>query len=66
MDMLLVILMEKKFWTVLRKRIAKNELKSSMALKYRSSSNKTGKEITCAVMIRIIVSFANQIFLELS
>ena len=40
MAMLLVILMEKNFWTVLRKRIAKNELKSSMALKCRSSSNK--------------------------
>ena len=35
----------------------------STALKCGSFSKKTSKESTCAVMIRIIVSFAHQIFL---
>ena len=35
----------------------------SAALRCRSFSEKTSKECTCAVMIRIITTFANQIFL---
>ena len=37
----------------------------STALKCRSFSEKSSKNSTCAVMIRIIITFANQIFLQL-
>ena len=45
--------------TILKKTIRVN----STALRCRSLSAKISKKCTCAIMIRIIVSFANQLFL---
>ena len=38
--------------------------RGSMALRCRSFSKKTLKRSTCTVLIRIIITFGNQIFLQ--
>ena len=41
----------------------KNKYNHSTALKCGSFSEKTSKKSNCALMIRIIITFANQVFL---